>query len=135
MIKFVILMILVTLGAAALVHAEENTLTMRDGDSTITMKKYFLCLLKTGPNRDQDSATAAQIQAGHLAHIDAMAKAGQVAIAGPMGDDGDLRGILVFTVSSKEEAEKLEAEDPAVKAGRLIMEVHPWWAMKGSRLP
>ena len=135
MVKLVAMMLLMALGATAMVHAEEKTFEMKDGDSTITMKEYFLCLLKAGPTRDQDSATAAQIQAGHLAHIDAMWKAGQVAIAGPMGDDGDLRGILVFTVSSKEEAEKLVAEDPAVKAGRLVTEVHPWWAMKGSRLP
>lgn len=135
MVKIALMFLALMLGATAMVQAEEKTFEMKDGDSTITMKEYFLCLLKKGPNRDQDSATAAQIQAGHLAHIDAMARAGQVAIAGPMGDDGDLRGILVFTVSSKEEAEKLEGEDPAVKAGRLVIEVHPWWAMKGSRLP
>lgn len=38
-----------------------------------TMKKYFFCLLKKGPTRNQDSLTTAQIQAGHLAHINKLA--------------------------------------------------------------
>ena len=32
-----------------------------------------------------------------------------------------------YLMSTVEEAEKLTHTDPAVKAGRLIMELHPWY--------
>ena len=43
-----------------------------------------------------------------------------------MGDDGDLRGIVILKVNSLEEAQALVNQDPAVKAGRLRVELHPW---------
>ena len=52
-----------------------------------------------------------------------------------MGDDGDLRGIFIMNCSSLEEAEMLVGTDPAIKKKRLLAEVHPWWAAKGSKLP
>ena len=41
--------------------------------------------------------------------------------------DGELRGIYIFNVTSVEEARALTATDPAIKAGRLEMELHPWY--------
>jgi len=111
-----------------------ETFLHQDGDTTYLMKKYYICFLKAGPNRSQDEAEAAEIQARHLAHISAMADAGKICMAGPFDDDSDIRGILVFSVSNMEEAQQLAAEDPAVQAGRLVMEFHPWWAAVGSEL-
>jgi len=106
----------------------------REGDTTYTMKKYYFCFLKKGPTRDQDSVTAAQIQKGHMAHINSLAEQGKITMAGPFEGDGDMRGILVFTVKSAEEARDLESRDPAVKSGRLFMEIIPWWGAKGTCL-
>ena len=91
------------------------------------MKHYVLAFLKKGPNRSQDSVTAAQLQAAHLANITRMADAGKLVLAGPFFDDGDIRGIYVFNVDNIEAAKKLTETDPAIKAGRLIMELHPWY--------
>jgi len=55
-------------------------------------------------------------------------------LAGPITDNGDLRGIFVFHNVSREEAEQLCANDPAVKAGRLRVELHPWFFAKGIRV-
>ena len=55
-----------------------------------------------------------------------MYKKGILLIAGPMGDNGELRGIVVLKVNSMEEAKALVEADPAVKAGRLRVELHPW---------
>lgn len=99
------------------------------------MKTYYLVLLKKGPNRSHDSATAAGIQAAHMAHINKMAEDGKLAMAGPCTDNSDLRGIFVFNVASMEEARALTEADPAVKAGRLIMEIHPWMSERGVTLP
>ena len=42
-------------------------------------------------------------------------------------DDGEVRGIYVFDVRTVEEAEALTASDPSIQAGRLVMELHPWY--------
>jgi hypothetical protein len=42
-------------------------------------------------------------------------------------DNTELRGIYVFNVKSIEEAQKLCETDPAIKAGSLEMELHPWY--------
>lgn len=91
------------------------------------MKQYVMAFLKKGPNRNQDSATAAQLQKAHMDNINRLAVEGKLILAGPFLDNGDLRGIFLFDVSSVEEAQKLTETDPAVKAGRLVMELHPWY--------
>jgi uncharacterized protein YciI len=98
------------------------------------MKTYYMVFLKKGPNRTQDSLTAAMIQDGHMAHLVKMGNEGKLCMAGPFGDDGDIRGICVYNVNSEAEARQLASDDPAVKSGRLILEIHPWYAMKGSSL-
>jgi uncharacterized protein YciI len=65
-----------------------------------------------------------------MANIRAMWEAKKLIVAGPFGDDGDLRGVFLFQVASLEEAKALAATDPAVKAGRLAVEIHPWWVEK-----
>lgn len=91
------------------------------------MKKYVIAFLKRGPNRGQDSATAAQLQRAHMDNIQRLAKEGKLVVAGPFLDNGDLRGIYIFDVTTLEEAQKLTETDPAIKAGRLQMELHLWY--------
>jgi uncharacterized protein YciI len=98
------------------------------------MKQYFIVFYMTGEERDQDSTTAADIQIGHLAHLDQMGRDGYLSIAGPFGDNTNMRGILIFNVASLEKVHELLDDDPAVVAGRLTYEVHPWWGAKGSTL-
>lgn len=98
------------------------------------MKQYFLVLLKRGPIRNQDSVTAAAIQKGHLENITRLYNEGKMDIAGPMGNDGDLRGIFIFNCATYEEVQQLCATDPAIKSGRLVTEIYPWWAGKGATL-
>lgn len=107
---------------------------MKEGDTTFIMKKYYFSLLKRGPNKNIDSVRLAELQKGHLAHINKLANDGKISIAGPFDGDFDWRGIIIFNTKTQEEAEKLQAEDPSVKAGRLIFEIYPWWAAKGSKL-
>jgi uncharacterized protein YciI len=91
------------------------------------MKQYVMAYLKRGPKRDQDSATAEQLQKAHLENINRMAAEGKLVVAGPFMDDGDVRGIYIFNVTTVEEAKELTESDPAIKAGRLEMELHPWY--------
>lgn len=99
------------------------------------MKTYYLVFLKRGPNQNQDSVTLKKLQEGHMAHLTKMADAGKMDLAGPiMKKDSELRGICVYNVPTKEEAEKLVNEDPMVKAGRLVAEILPWYSAKGASL-
>lgn len=98
------------------------------------MKTYFMVFLKKGPDRDQDAETVAKLQEQHIAHLSKMVKEGKMDLVGPLLDDGEILGICVYNVPAKEEAEKLANQDPSVIAGRLIVEVHPFYAAKGATL-
>jgi uncharacterized protein YciI len=91
------------------------------------MKPMVMVYLKKGPVRNQDSATASEIQKGHMANIEKLAMEHKLLLAGPFMDDGEVRGIFIFDVPTVEEARKLTKTDPAVQSGRLIMELHPWY--------
>lgn len=96
------------------------------------LKPYFFVLLKTGPNRGQDSATAATIQHGHIENINRLAASGKLNVAGPFLDDGDMRGIFIFDCSTEDSVKTMLDGDPAIKAGRLVYEIHPWMTQKGT---
>ena len=107
---------------------------MESGDSTIIMKQYFICFLKSGPNRNQSKEQAEKIQEKHLAHLASLYYDGYTCATGPFGNDGEIKGIIIFKTATLMEAEKLAKSDPAVISGRLIVEILPWWARKGSVL-
>lgn len=101
---------------------------------TTLMQEYFIAFLKTGPNRSQSEEEANKLQAAHLAHLGKMYDLGYADISGPFGDDVDIRGITIYNVPTLQIADSLANSDPMVKAGRLVIEMHPWWAAKGFRL-
>jgi uncharacterized protein YciI len=98
-------------------------------DSMITLQ---LGLLRRGP-KATDAATPALDQL-HVAHVrgilDGLAS-GELATAGPFSDGGDLRGVVVFR-SDSTTARRRALEDPAVRAGELAIEMHPWWSAYGN---
>tara|TARA_R110002072_G_scaffold22615_1_gene79301 strand:- start:128196 stop:128690 length:495 start_codon:yes stop_codon:yes gene_type:complete len=102
----------------------------KSGD-TIVMQQYFIAFLKSGPNRSQTKAEADSLQTLHLAHLGRMYEEGYADISGPFGDDGDIRGITIYNVPTLKMADSLANMDPMVKSGRLVIEMHPWWAAKG----
>jgi uncharacterized protein YciI len=95
------------------------------------LKAYYLVILKKGPNRNQDSISAARIQKEHLDNINRLASIGKLNVAGPFLDDGEMRGIFIFDSGNEQEVRTLVEGDPAVKAGRLVYELHPWMTQKG----
>ena len=125
------MLVLCFLGAQA---QEFETFEMTEGDTTFVMKKYYLLTYFKGSERNQTQEEAAEIQKQHLAHLDLLAQEKKICIAGPFGDDGDARGIVIYSVFSEEEAHELSRLDPAVVAGRPRYEIKPWWAAKGSKL-
>jgi len=98
---------------------------------TVIMQQYFIAFLKRGPIRNQNEEEAAKLQKEHLAHLGKMYDLGYADISGPFGDDGDIRGITIYNVPTQKIADSLANSDPMVEAGRLVIEMHPWWAAKG----
>jgi uncharacterized protein len=100
------------------------------------IRQYWFVMLTAGSNRSQDSVAAAKIQEGHMANINRLYNEGKLKVAGPFGDEGKWIGLFIFDCETKEEVEKLLKTDPAIAAGRLNYEIHPWWtAAKGSFTP
>lgn len=105
----------------------DPALAERLGADEYGMHSYVIAFLRAGPERSQDEETAQRLQRAHLDNIQRLAEEGKLVLAGPFMDDGDLRGIYVFDVATVEEAQALTASDPAIQAGRLVMELHPWY--------
>ncbi|MGA2820452.1 MAG: YciI family protein [Anaerolineales bacterium] len=109
-------------------------------DETIRKKvasgrQYTAFLYKTGPHRDLPPAEADRLQMEHLRHLFWLRAEGKLLLNGPVTDEGSLRGIGIFAATDEDEVRQLLEEDPAVKAGRLIYEIHPWFGIPGDGLP
>jgi uncharacterized protein YciI len=88
------------------------------------------------PNSPVLVCDASKIQEGHMANIKRLYNDGKLKVAGPFGDEGKWIGLFIFDCETKEEVEKLLKTDPAIAAGRLNYEIHPWWtAATGSFTP
>lgn len=111
-----------------------QTFMYEEGDSTYLMQQYYVAFLKAGNNRSQDSIEVARLQQEHLSHLSRMYEEGYSSLTGPMGDDGELRGMVIYNTATLQEADSLARLDPMVLAGRLEVEVKPWWTAKGGKL-
>jgi uncharacterized protein YciI len=96
-----------------------------------TMTAYLAFLVRGEKWTPDKTPETEAIQKAHLANIGRLAEMKKLVVAGPFGDDGTLRGIFVFRVDSLEEARSLAETDPAVKAGRLALQIHPWVVPEG----
>lgn len=107
--------------SAAVVRAQEKK------EPEYKMVEFHMALLKRGPNYNA-AGLPKEMQSAHIANVVSLLESGKAVIAGPMGDEGDLAGVVVFRANSAEEAKAWAEADPAVKAGFFQAELHPWWA-------
>ncbi|MCB0521002.1 MAG: hypothetical protein H6577_19920 [Lewinellaceae bacterium] len=114
-------------GAENKLMEKDTALAQSLGADEYGMKQYVMAFLKSGPERSQNKEEAMRLQKAHLDNISRMAREGSLLLAGPFLDNGDIRGIYIFNVKTVEEAQALTETDPAIKAGRLVMELHPWY--------
>jgi uncharacterized protein len=115
----------------ALLLFSAGVLAAAEPEEKWEMTTYQVAFLKRGPNwTPAETEETKAIQAGHMENIRRMGASGKLLIAGPFEDGGDLRGMFIFRVETLEEAKALAEQDPAVKAGRLRLEWHPWFAAK-----
>ncbi len=125
--KTVLLLTVMMLPMIIFAQPKKNNSAQDTGFVPVSL--WFVMLVK-GNNRTQDSATAAKIQEGHLANIGRLAGEGKIIAAGPFLDDTNWRGIFIMKCNDQKECEELLKSDPAVAAGRLSFEIHPWMTGK-----
>ena len=105
----------------------DSLLAKKYGADDYGMKQFIMAYLKTGKNVLTDKAEENRLQSEHMKNINKMAEDGKLVIAGPFMDNQSLQGIYIFDVRTIEEARELTSTDPAIKAGVLEMELHPWY--------
>jgi uncharacterized protein YciI len=99
------------------------------------LEAFELAVLRRPPGASTyDEATLSQIQAEHVAYHATLREAGQVVTNGPVTDqvDESLRGLTFYRTGSLAEARRLAEADPAVRAGRLTVDVMRWYCPTGT---
>lgn len=103
------------------------------GPKFLDLETYWFGFLRTPANAPTfDEAKSKEIQAGHMANINAMAATGDLVLAGPIAEKGDFRGVFIFRTKDKAKVEEMASKDPAIKAGRLKLELFQWQTAKGT---
>lgn len=126
---------LAALTAFAWLAAGAANQATRKAEPQYEMTTYVVGFFHRGPNwTAQETEETRRMQEGHLANFRKLAEAGKLIVAGPFSDGGDLRGMLIFKLQSVEEARALMEADPTLKAGRLALDLHPWFAAAGLRV-
>lgn len=92
------------------------------------MKSYVFVLLKRGANKDTSKAKRREAFNGHFANMKRLSEEGKLMLAGPYDDPAsDWAGLFILDVRNVADAKPLVLTDPAVKAGYLSFELHPWY--------
>jgi hypothetical protein len=95
-------------------------------------RTYVVGLLRKGPQWSaEDENGRTHLDHGHIKRWKAL---GAIVVGGWFVDFGDPRGLYIFTVDSVEEARALVVSDPALAAGKLVFEFHPWLAPDGLKI-
>lgn len=93
---------------------------------------YCFGFLMAAPQRATlPEAEAAEIQTGHIAHMQQMAQAGKLVAAGPLAKSETIRGIVIYRCQNLEEAATITEQDPAVKNNRLRAIFQIWRGPNG----
>ena len=93
---------------------------------------YTVVILRAGPNFT--SPEAADVVREHGRRAFSLRAAGVLAVVTPVVDDSEVFGFGTFD-RDPVEVESLMADDPAVKAGVLVAEIHPVIGLPGDSLP
>ena len=96
-----------------------------------TTKSYTIVILKHGPNYKM--AGVEKIIWEHGRRNFSLHEEGLLPIVCPVIDESEVSGVGIFNVGA-DEAKKLMDEDPGVKEGAFIYELHPCRSFPGASL-
>jgi uncharacterized protein len=94
----------------------------------------LVMLRRPGSAPDYPDEELERIQREHLAFHEGLRAAGHVVTNGPVNEQPDpsLRGLTFYRTGSLERSRQLAEDDPAVRAGRLVVEIMTWYCRPGT---
>lgn len=104
----------------------------------VDLEAFELVLLRRPASApDYPDEELDRIQREHLAHHARLRESGQLATNGPVDGQPDpsLRGLSFYRTGSIERSRQLAEADPAVVAGRLVVEIMTWYCPPGAMSP
>lgn len=106
--------------------------------SRVELEAFELVVLRRPAGAPSyDTETLKRIQSEHVAYHAMLRDAGTVVTNGPVTDQPDesVRGFTFYRTGSLAEARRLAEADPAVQAGRLVVDVMTWYCPGGDHDP
>jgi hypothetical protein len=97
-----------------------------------TIRNYCIIILKAGPNRNIDGVQ--KIIWEHARRNFELRATGVLSIVCQVTDDSAINGLGIFNAPA-EEVKKIMDDDPGVKAGVFVYEVHTCRSFPGDSLP
>lgn len=95
-----------------------------DADPPPSVKITFLVIYRQGPAWSQGKSLSELPLKDHGSYMLSLYAKGLMKQAGPLTDNTG--GAVILEVSSEAEARAIVANDPAVKTGIFVHELHPW---------
>lgn len=103
------------------------------GESPRGVKMTFLLIYRPGPAWPHGAKVSELPLREHGNYMLSLYTRGAMTLAGPLTDDAG--GAVVLEVADESEANAVVANDPAVKAGIFVPEVHPWAPVHWEKYP
>jgi hypothetical protein len=95
-------------------------------------KGYSVVILRAGPNRNDPGVE--KITWEHGRRNFALRADGLLSIVCPVRDGSEIAGVGIFNADA-DEVRRIMDEDPGVKAGIFVYEIHPCRSFPGDCLP
>jgi len=120
---------ILTLGVAAFLISASVAAAQQEEEPKSKLVQFQMAIMKKGPKWDSTKVEERNsILQQHIGNVVALLDSGRAIIAGPFTDNTEIAGIFILRASSTAEAKAWVDADPAVKAGLMVAEMHPWWS-------
>jgi len=112
-----------TFGFAILLYSSQS-LPAGEEKQQIAPKATFLVIYRPGPAWLAGKSISEQPLKEHGTYMRSLFVQGSLKMAGPLTDNAG--GAVVLEVANESVAKAIVTEDPAVKLGVFVYEMHPW---------
>lgn len=102
----------------------------KETSTPTAMEELALAIVQKGEKWPAQGMPPSDVLQQHRDYVEGLIKTGKVAVAGPFEGNDELVGIIIYKVT-KDDAARLAADDPCVKAGYFKADVRPWFTAKG----
>jgi hypothetical protein len=115
---------LLLLSGITLVYLFSDGLAAADEQQQAAAKVNYLVIYRHGPAWVAGKPVEEQPLKAHGKYMLSLYVKGSMKLAGPLTDNAG--GAVLLAVASESEAKSIVTEDPAVKSGIFVYEMHPW---------